>query len=437
MSYFTFYGGIFLQEHKKETKDSNIIEVLPGKELVFPLSQHQGTPAEPVVVPGDRVYGGQLIAEAGRGISAPVHSSVSGVVKAIEERLTVKGAMETCIVIENDERYKTVDYGDFVEADDLTNEEIIRKIREAGVVGMGGAGYPTAEKLMVKEPEKIRYVIANCAECEPYLTSGYRGIVESPEWIVEGLRIVLKLFPKAKGMFAIEDHKQEAITGLQMVAADTRNMKIVPVKSKYPQGAERMLIYACTGRKLNSGQIPEDIGCIVLNSDTIHAICNAVTFGKPLVKRLITVAGDCIEKPMNLQVYMGSSFQDLVKATGELVKDPKAVICGGPMTGKLLKQMDVPVEKTSSALLCFSEYPAGYSKPEECIHCGRCVEVCNEQLLPSMLVRMAAGGKKDKFLEYGGMECCECGSCSYICPSKRPLTEIIKNMKHQISEGTV
>ncbi len=432
MAYYTFYGGILLDQHKSKTKDVPMKEVLPGKELVFPLCQHQGSPAVPVIGPGDYVLAGQMIAEPGEGLSAPVHSSVSGVVKAIEERLTANGKEETCIIIENDERYKTVEYDDFVEARDLPEEEILRRIRQAGVVGMGGAGYPTAEKLFVEHPEKIQYVIANCTECEPYLTAGYRGISDSPEWIVEGLRIVLQLFPKAKGIFAIEDDKQEAITGLQKVAADTKNMRIVPVKSKYPQGAERMLIYACTGRKFSAKQIPADIGCIVLNSDTIHAICNAVTFGKPLVKRLITVAGDCIENPMNMQVYVGTSFGELVKHTGEFVKEPRAVICGGTMTGKLLKRMDVPVTKISSALLCFSEYPAGMHRASDCINCGRCVEVCNEQLLPALLVRMAIKGEKERFTEYGGMECCECGSCSYICPSKRPLTEIIKNFKTQI-----
>lgn len=431
MAYYTFYGGLLLEDQKKQTREKEILQVFPGKELVYPLRQHQGQPAIPVVSAGEYIRIGQLLAKPGEGISAPVHASVSGIVKGIEECLTADG-IQKCILVENDELYKEIEFRDYVDTEELSLEEIIESIEQAGVVGMGGAGYPTAEKIKIAHPEQIKYIIANCTECEPYLTSGYRAIVEHPEWIVEGLRILLKLFPKAKGIFAIEDDKQEAITALQMVAADTRNMKTIPVRSKYPQGAERMLIYACTGRKFHAGQVPADIGCLVINSDTLYAICNGVCFGRPLTKRLITYAGDCVKESQNLEVFLGTSFADVVKAMGGFQKDPKAVICGGLMTGTLLKDLRVPITKTSSALLSFEKYPAGLEKASDCINCGRCVEVCNEQLIPAKLAGFASKAKKEKFQAYGGMECCECGSCSYICPAKRPLTEIIKNMKHQI-----
>lgn len=431
MAHFTFRGGIELREDKERTKDLPIREVLPGKHLYFPLQQQE----KALVIPGEYVLAGQLLARSDEDSMSRIHSSVSGVVKAIEDHETIRGNVCSCIVIENDEKYKEVDFGDFVEADDLENRQILARIKSAGVVDTASSGDPVFHKLAVKEPHKIRHVIINCAESEPYLTSKYRCAVERPEWIVEGLRILLKLFPNAKGIMAIENDRPEAITALQKIFADSRNMKIIPMKRKYPQDQERMLIYACTGKKINASKSAEEARCVVLNSDTVYAICNAVTFGKPMYKRLLTVSGECVRNPQNMEVSVGSLLSDLIAATGEYLEQPDQLICGGPMTGSLLESLEVPVTKEMSAVLCLKQEKKT-EETEMCIGCGFCVDVCNEQLLPTKVAKAAFEGNQEQFLKLGGMECCECGSCSYVCPSGRPLTQTIRNMKRQLLSET-
>ena len=429
MAHFTFHGGVDLREHKERTKDLPIQEILPGDELIFPLQHDENA----VVIPGEYVMGGQLLARSENSMSR-VHSSVSGVVKAIEKRRTIQGEDALCVIVTNDGNYKEVDFGDFVEADDLENQQILARIMSAGVVDTASNGEPVYDKLNVKEPQKIRHIIVNCAECEPYLTSKYRCSVERPEWIIEGLRILLKMFPNAKGILAIEDKQQEANTSLQKILADARNIKIVPMKRKYPQDTERMLIYSCTGKKINSSKTAEDARCVVLSSDTVYAICNAVTFGKPMCKRLITISGECVKYPKNMEVYIGTKISELVKATGKYLENPDKIICGGPMTGILLENLEVPVTKEVPGVLCLKDSADGKKEHTPmCIGCGFCVDVCNEQLLPTRLLKYALEGNQDQFVNLGGMECCECGSCSYICPSKRPLTQVIRMMKKQIS----
>ena len=275
----TFKGGVHPYEGKELAKDQPIKEVRPGKELVFPVSQHIGAPANPIVAVGDTVLRGQMIAEAGGFVSSPIFSSVSGTVKAIQPRRVSVGDMVKCIVIENDGEYKEVEYQFTDDVFKLSNEEIITKIKNAGVVGMGGAGFPTHVKLSPKEPDKIEYIIANCAECEPYLTSDYRRMLENPEALIAGMRIVLQLFPKAKGIFGIEDNKPDCIAKLQELVKGEQRMEVQALKTKYPQGGERQLIYATTGRSINAKMLPADVGCIVDNTETLTAIYNAVKLG--------------------------------------------------------------------------------------------------------------------------------------------------------------
>lgn len=441
MAHFTFYGGIELQEHKERTKTLAIQEFLPGKTLVFPMMNQE----RPVVVQGEYVLAGQLLAKSEDGSMSRIHSSVSGIVKMIEKRMTDCGKAFDSIIIENDEKYKEVDFGEFVEADDLENQQILKRILNAGVYDSvsGSMIYP---KLNVKEPQKIRHIIVNCAECEPYLTSKNRLAAERPEWIVEGLRILLKLFPNAKGILAIENGQQEAITALQKILADSKKMKIIPMKRKYPQDMERMLIYTCTGKVINASKTAEDARCIVTGSDTVYAICNAVTFGKPMYKRLVTISGECVNSPKNAEVSLGTLLSELLDHAGGLAETPDQIICGGPMTGKLAgdftadsdeksvmtgKVPDLPVTKDLSAVLCLKDERKQISGGN-CIGCGYCVDVCNEQLLPVRLMNASLEGKKEQFLKLGGMECCECGACSYICPARRELTQEIQKMKHQI-----
>ena len=429
MAKLTFTGGIHPYDGKELSKDKPIKAILPKGELVYPMSQHIGAPAVPIVAKGDRVLTGQKIAEAGGFVSAPIYATVSGTVKAIEPRRIVTGDVVTSIVLENDNLYEEVTYGPVKPLEELTKEEIIGLIREAGVVGMGGAGFPTHVKLSPKEPEKIEYVIANCAECEPYLTSDYRRMIEEPEKIVEGMKVILRLFDKAKGILAVEDNKPDCVAALKKLTADEKDITVKALKTKYPQGAERQLIYASTGRAINSGMLPADAGCIVDNVDTIVAINQAVREGKPLMHRIVTVTGDAVADPRNFIVRIGTNYHELVEEAGGFKIEPAKIVSGGPMMGFALFGLDVPTTKTSSALLCMTEDEVSRYEPSACINCGRCVEVCPGRVLPSKLADFAEQGDDEKFLAYNGMECCECGCCSYVCPAKRPLTQEIKSMR--------
>ena len=372
---------------------------------------------------------GQKIAESGGFVSASIYASVSGVVKSIEPRRVVTGDMIMSIVLENDELYEDVGFYPSAPLEKLSREEIIDIIREAGIVGMGGAGFPTHVKLSPKDPDKIEYILANCAECEPYLTSDYRRMLEEPEKLIEGLKIMLKLFPNAQGILAVEDNKPECISLLKQLTKNETKISVKALKTKYPQGAERQLIYATTGRKINSSMLPADVGCIVDNVDTIVAIYHAVIQGRPLMERIVTVTGDAIANPRNFKVRIGTSYQELLEEAGGFLKEPEKLICGGPMMGFGMFDLNVPTTKTSTALLALSVDDVSAMEPGPCINCGRCVEVCPGRIIPSRLADYAEHFEEEAFLENHGMECCECGCCSFICPAKRPLTQEIKSMR--------
>ena len=429
MAKLTFMGGIHPYDGKDLSKDKPIKAILPKGELVYPVSQHIGAPAVPVVAKGDHVLTGQKIAEAGGFVSAPIYATVSGTVKAIEPRRTVTGDMVQSIVVENDGQYEEVQYAPVKPLQELTKEEIIALVREAGVVGMGGAGFPTHVKLSPKEPDKIEYVIANCAECEPYLTSDYRRMLEEPEKLVDGLKVMLRLFDNAKGVLAVEDNKPDCIAVLKKLVANEPDISVKALKTKYPQGAERQLIYAVTGRAINSSMLPADAGCIVDNVDTVVAINQAVREGKPLMHRIVTVTGDAVADPRNFIVRIGTNYHELIEEAGGFKTEPAKIISGGPMMGFALFGLDVPTTKTSSALLCMTKDEVSEYLPSACINCGRCVEVCPGRVMPSKLADYAEHGNEEAFLAHHGMECCECGCCSYICPAKRPLTQEIKSMR--------
>lgn len=429
MAKYTFRGGIHPYDGKDISKDKPIVSLEAGNVLVFPLSQHIGAPAKPIVAKGDHVLRGQKIAEAGGFVSASVYSSVSGTVKAIEPRRVASGDMVMSIVIENDGQNLEVAYDVPKDIEALTKEQILTAIREAGIVGMGGAGFPTHVKLSPKQPDKIEYVIANCAECEPYLTSDYRRMLEEPEKLVEGLKIILRLFDKAQGIIAIEDNKPDCITLLRSLTKNETRISVRALITKYPQGGERSLIYATTGRQINSSMLPADVGCIVNNVDTIVAVQRAVTEGKPLMERIVTVTGDAIKNPRNYKVPTGISYTEILEFAGGFAEKPEKIICGGPMMGVAIFNTDIPVTKTSTALLAFTKDAVSAMEPGPCINCGRCLEVCPGRVMPSKLADAAERFDEEAFLEMHGMECCECGCCSFICPAKRPLTQEIKSMR--------
>lgn len=428
MGLLTFKGGLHPYDGKELSKDRPIAAYLPKGELVFPLSQHIGAPAVPCVAKGDRVLAGQRIADAGGFVSANIHSSVSGTVKAIEPRVTVSGAKVRCIVVENDGQYEQAE---FVPVTERTPEAIIGAVKEAGIVGLGGAGFPTHVKLSPKEPDKIDTIIINGAECEPYITADYRCMMEIPEQLISGLKLILTLFPKAKGVIGIEDNKPDAIAKMQELCKGESRIEVAPLKTKYPQGAERSLIYAVTGRAINSSMLPADAGCIVDNVATAIAIHEAVTMGKPLYERVVTVTGDAVKEPGNFRVKAGTDAAELVEAAGGFKSQPEKVISGGPMMGMALGTLHVPCGKTFSSLLCFTKDEVAEYEPGNCIRCGRCVEVCPAGLMPTKLSEVADHGDFALFDQLNGCECVECGCCSYVCPAKRRLTQSMKTGRRE------
>ena len=428
MGILTFKGGVHPYDGKELSKNSPVVKYLPKGDMVYPLSQHIGAPAAAIVQKGDHVLAGQKIADAAGFVSSPIHSSVSGTVKGIEPRLTATGSMVNSIIIENDQQYESVEFTS-ARLEDLSKEEILARIKEGGVVGMGGAGFPTQVKLAPKEPEKIDHILVNGAECEPYLTSDYRRMLDDSEKLIEGLRVMLKLFDNAKGYICIEDNKPDCIAKLKEMVKDIPRIEVAELMTKYPQGGERQLIYAITGRAINSKMLPADAGCIVDNVETIIAVYNAVKNGQPVLKRISTVTGDAVKNPSNILYSIGTSYQELVDAAGGFKSQPEKIISGGPMMGFAMFSLDIPTTKTSSSILCFTHDEVAAFEPQACINCGRCVEACPEQLIPSRLAKFGLRGQMDEFEKWHGLECIECGSCSFACPSRRQVAQPIKTMK--------
>ena len=429
MALLTFKGGIHPDDGKDLAKNKEIVELKPKGDLIYPVSQHIGAPAKPIVAAGDHVLKGQMIAEAGGFVSAPVYASVSGTVKAIAPHLNPTGGTVNSIVVENDGEYEEVEYPEVKPLEEMSKEEILETIGNAGIVGMGGAGFPTRVKLSPKEPEKIDYVIANCAECEPYITADYRAMLEMPEKLVGGMKIVLKLFDNAKGIFGVEDNKPDCIARLKELTKDEPRMEVLALKTKYPQGGERQLIYATTGRAINSAMLPADAGCVVDNVATMISIYQAVAEGKPSMERIVTVSGDAVNEPGNFKVPFGISHEELVEAAGGFKSEPEKLISGGLMMGFAMVALDVPVTKTSSSILAFTKDEVSKFEPTACINCGRCVEACPSRLIPSRLADYAEHHDEEKFTAHEGLECMECGSCSYVCPAKRQLKQAIGSMR--------
>lgn len=436
MKALTFRGGAHPFEGKDLSKDLKMKEVLPKGLLVYPMSQHIGAPANPIVAVGDRVLVGQKIGESSGFVSANIYSSVSGTVKAVEPRLTVSGAKVLSVVVENDNAYEKAEgVGQKRNYEELSKEDIRNLIKEAGVVGMGGAGFPTHIKLTPKDDSKIEYIIVNGAECEPYLTSDYRVMLEEPEKIVQGLKVILKLFEHAEGIIAIEDNKPEAIKIMSELVQNESKIQVKVLKTKYPQGAERQLIFATTGRKINSAMLPADAGCVVDNVDTVVAVNLAVCESTPVIRKIITVTGDAIKTPQNFRVPTGLNYAELVEEAGGFTTQPQKVVSGGPMMGMALFDLNVPVMKTSSALLCMTKDEVAEHEPSACIRCGRCVEACPSHLIPQKMLECSERFDDAGFIALNGMECYECGSCTYVCPAKRRMTQSFKQTRRSILDS--
>ena len=433
MGLSTFRGGAHPYEGKELSESRPVRRIDPGDTLVFPMSQHIGAPATPVVAVGDEVKMGQLIGEASGFISANIVSSVSGKVTKIEPRLLSSGAKATCVVIENDKEYTPVDgLGEDRDYKTLSKDDIIGIVKASGIVGMGGAGFPTHVKLSPQNADEIDHVIINGAECEPYLTSDYRLMLERPEELIEGLRIVLSLFPKAKGVIAVEDNKPEAIEKLRYLTESDPNIEVKRLKTKYPQGAERQIVYVTTGRRLDAKTLPAQKGCIVDNVQTMLAIYDAVAKSTPSMTRVMTLTGDAMADPQNYLVRFGMSHSEVLEAGGGLKEEAEKLISGGPMMGMAMYTLDTPVTKTSSSILALTHDEVAANEPTNCIRCGRCASVCPCHLVPQMMAQAGERADLDEFEKLNGMECYECGTCTFVCPAKRRLTQTFKQCRQAV-----
>ncbi|SCG83767.1 electron transport complex protein RnfC [Proteiniborus sp. DW1] len=430
---FTFKGGIHPPHYKGYSEKAEIEKAEEPKVVIIPMQQHIGAPCEPIVKVGDRVKIGQKIGESKAFVSAPVHSSVSGTVKKVSPMDTPTGSGIMCVVIESDgvsEIYENVTPKGDIEQ--LSKEEIIGIIKEAGITGQGGAGFPTHVKLSPPPDKKIDAIILNGAECEPFLTADHRLMLEQPEKVIYGLKALMKAVGVNKGYIGIENNKPDAIKAMIKAAENETNIEVVALVAKYPQGDEKRLINAVTGRVVPSGGLPMDVGIIVNNVGTAYAVANAIQTGVPLVERVVTVTGSAINTPKNLLVKIGTPFKDIINQCGGSKETPGKIIMGGPMMGLAQFTDEVPVIKGTSGILVLNEKEARIPEPNPCIRCGKCVDICPVNLQPLFISQLSLKGKYDDTQKYHVLDCIECGSCSFICPSKRPLLQSIRVAKREV-----
>lgn len=430
----TFKGGIHVPD-EKNTKNCPITEFLHPKTVSIPMQQHIGAPATPLVKKGDYVSVGQIIGRFDSGLSCPVHASVSGTVKDIEMRNSYTGYGKTAyVVIENDFQNTLCDSvkpysGKLSEA---TPEEIIEIVKEAGISGMGGAAFPTYAKIS-SAIGKAKDIIINCAECEPYITANHRLMLEEPERIIGGAEILLKALSLDKVIFAIEDNKKDAAESLINAISGDNRFAVALLKTKYPQGDERQLIYALKGIELPAGKLPADVGCVIFNAETCASVHTAFTTGMPLIKRIVTVDGDAINEPKNIRVPVGTSYEDVFEFCGGIKENISRIISGGPMMGASQWDYNSVIMKNTSAILVLSdEKDRTVLENAACIHCGKCVAVCPMHLMPNYLAAFSKADNDEMCEKFNLLSCVECGCCTYTCPARVPIVQHIRNKKSQL-----
>jgi len=427
----TFKKGIHPQEFKTLTEDK-AIQILPiPPKVIIPVNQHIGAPLEPLVQKGDKVKTGQVIADKQAFVAAPVHSSITGTVKSVAEFPTALSPADTCIEIEADET-EEYDFTEPPEIDYLSmdKKEIIDLIRQGGIVGMGGAAFPASVKFSPPPDQQIDTILLNGCECEPYLTSDHRLMLESPDRIIAGLKIIMKATGAETGIIGIETNKTDAIEKLNQLVETESNIRVQPVKTKYPQGAEKMLIDAVIGRKVPPGALPFNVGAVVSNVGTAAAIYDVIAKGKPLYERVVTLTGDALSNSANLLVRIGTPLSFIFEYLGGLAEDVKKVLIGGPMMGVAQFNTDIGVSKACSGILVTRNDIR--KKEYNCINCCKCVYNCPMFLVPTKIVRYAKTEIWDKAKDFGAPHCIECGTCSYVCPSNIPLVQWIRVAKRKI-----
>lgn len=429
----TFRGGVHPPDKKAETEFRPIEELKASNLLYIPMKQHQGEECVPIVKKGDAVFMGQKIGEAKSAINAHVHSSVSGVVKEIEAYDHPSGSKELTVVIENDGKdTKDPSIQKNGSVDTLTPAQIVKVVKAAGIVGMGGAGFATHVKLTIPEGRSIEQVIINGAECEPYLTSDNRTLLENPDDVVAGLRLAMKASGAKHGVIAIEKNKVDAIKLMQEKTESYPNIEVLPLKTKYPQGSKKQLIRVVTGREVPSGKLPADVHVVVLNIDTVSCIARAVATGMPLISRIVTVSGSAVCEPKNLRVRIGTRICDLFEYCGGFKTEVYKILFGGPMMGLAQFTDKVPIIKTSSAVLALSKEDTKLKLESPCIKCGKCAQVCPMGLMPVYMNLYTLTSQLDEVRKLGVLDCIECGSCSYICLANRYLVQSFKIAKQNI-----
>jgi Na+-translocating ferredoxin:NAD+ oxidoreductase subunit C len=435
MSSTVFKGGVHPDYHKEVTATMAVAVMKVPEKVVIPLQQHIGAPCEPLpsIEVGTQVRLGQKIAESSGFVSAPIHASVSGTVTAIGPYNHPLGRPVQAITIESDGEDKW-DEGIKPAGDlnNLTPEEIRAIVREAGIVGLGGATFPAHVKLSPPPDKKIDIVIINGAECEPYLTADHRVMLENPEAMVFGLKAMIKALGAEKAVIGIEDNKVDAIRVVEQAVSEEANITVASLHTKYPQGAEKMLIQVTTGRKVPAGGLPLDIGVVNHNVGTAVAIANAIREGKPLIERVLTVTGSGINRPANLMVRVGTLVSEVLDSCGGLKESTQKLIIGGPMMGLAQPNSDLPVIKGTSGILALTEDDVYLAESSPCIRCGKCVDGCPVQLLPTAIAQAAEHGLYKRAEKLHAMDCFECGCCAYVCPSKIPLTQLIRIAKAEI-----
>ena len=429
-------GGVFVA-HSKNTENCACVRFPNPEKVVLPMQQHIGAPCEPIVKVGDEVKVGQLIADSDKFVSAPIHATVSGKVSAVGDVKLPNGVISKAVTIESDGEMALFEG---IEPPKINNrDEFVKAVRASGLVGLGGAGFPTHVKLAFSPDKNIDTLVVNAAECEPYITVDYRECLENTDRIIRSILALKEYLGFQQAVIAIEDNKPKAIDKLseaiKRIAPEDHNIRIMALKSKYPQGAEKMMVLSATGRKVPPGKLPADVGCVVMNVASVAFIARYLETGKPLVSRSLTVDGSAIHTPQNVRVPIGTSIDDIIEFCGGFKEEPFKIITGGPMMGLAIIGTDLPVLKQNNAILAFADGTFKVKPETDCIRCGRCAEACPMSLMPTLVARFAKAKDVNMLQKSGVVVCMECGSCSYVCPAGKPLVQHMRLAKSILREA--